>query len=45
MGGGKTTFKILTGKPKGKISLGRPKSKWLDNILMDLKEIGISTKN
>jgi hypothetical protein len=27
MGGGKTTFKILTGKPKGKISLGRPKSK------------------
>ena len=27
------------GRPEGKISLGRPKSRWEDNINMDLKEV------
>ena len=35
----------LTGTPTGKILLGRPKRKWEDNIRMDLKEIGINTRN
>ena len=38
---GRSTFKILTGKPTGKSPLGRPRGRWEDNIRMDLKEIGI----
>ena len=36
---------ILTGTPTGKRSLGRPRRRWEDNIRMDLKEIGIDTRN
>jgi hypothetical protein len=32
--------KMLVGKPEGKTPLGRPRSKWVDNIKMDLGEIG-----
>jgi hypothetical protein len=28
------------GKPKGKSTLGRPVHRWVDNIKMDLREIG-----
>ena len=42
---GRSAFKILTGKPTGKRSLGRPRSRWEDNIRMDLEEIGISAGN
>jgi hypothetical protein len=28
------------GKPEGKRSLGRPRRRWVDNIKMDLREIG-----
>ena len=38
-------FKILTGKPTGKRPLGRPRRRWEDNIKIDLKEIGINTRN
>ena len=38
-------FKIVTDKPTGKGPLGRPMCKWEDNIRMDLKEIGINTRN
>jgi hypothetical protein len=31
---------MLVGKPEGKRSLGRPRSRWVDNIKMDLREIG-----
>ena len=27
---GKSSFKILTGEPKGKRPLGRPRSRWVD---------------
>jgi hypothetical protein len=30
----------FVGKPEGKRPLGRPKRKWVDNIQMDLREIG-----
>ena len=42
---GRSGFKILTGKPTGKRSLWRPRHRWEDNIRLDLKEIGISTRN
>ena len=41
----RSAFKILTGKPTGKRPLGRSKSRWEDNIRMDLKEIGNSKRN
>jgi hypothetical protein len=28
------------GKPEGKRPLGRPRRRWVDNIKMDLSEIG-----
>jgi hypothetical protein len=28
------------GKPEGKRSLGRPRRRWVDNIRMDLGEVG-----
>jgi hypothetical protein len=30
------------GKPKGKRPLGRPRCRWVDNIRMDLEEVGWS---
>jgi hypothetical protein len=33
-------YKILVGKPKGKIPVGRPRRRWEDNIKMGLREIG-----
>jgi hypothetical protein len=34
------TYRVLVGKPEGKIPLGRPKRRWDDNIMMDLQEVG-----
>jgi hypothetical protein len=31
---------ILVGKPEGKRPLGRPRRRWVDNIKVDLREIG-----
>ena len=36
---GRSAFKILTGKPTGKIPLGIPRRSWEENIGMDLEEI------
>jgi hypothetical protein len=33
-------YRILMGKPEGKRPLGRPRRRWVDNIKMDLREIG-----
>ena len=29
-------YRVLVGKPEGKKQLGRPKSRWAENINMDL---------
>ena len=42
---GRRAFKILTAKPTGQRPLGMPRCSWEDNIRMDLKEIGINTRN
>jgi hypothetical protein len=36
----KNAYKLLVGKPDGKIPLGRSRQRWIDNIRMDLGEIG-----
>ena len=33
-------YKVLVGKPEGKRPLGRPRLRWVDNIKMDLQEVG-----
>jgi hypothetical protein len=40
MGEKGNAYRILVGKPEGRIPLGRTGSRWMDNIKMDLKEIG-----
>ena len=40
-----SAFKILTGKLTGTRPLGRPSRRCEDNIRMNLKEIGINTRN
>jgi hypothetical protein len=36
----RTTYRILVGKSEGKIPLGRPRRRRVDNIKMDLLETG-----
>jgi hypothetical protein len=36
----RNAYRILVGKPEGKRQLGRPRRRWVDNIRMDLREIG-----
>jgi hypothetical protein len=36
----RNAYRILLGKPKGRRPLGRPRSRWVDNIKMGLREIG-----
>jgi hypothetical protein len=40
MGEKRNACRILVGKPEGRRSLGRPRRRWVDNIKMDLREIG-----
>jgi hypothetical protein len=42
---GRSAFRILTGKPTGNKPLGRLRRRWEYNIRMDLKGIGINTRN
>jgi hypothetical protein len=38
--GEKTAYRLLVGKPEGKRPLGKPRRRWVDNIKIDLGEIG-----
>jgi hypothetical protein len=40
MGEKSNAYRLLVGKPEGRRTLGRPRSRWLDNIKMDLVEVG-----
>ena len=33
-------YRVLVGKPEGRRPLGRPRRRWVDNIRMDLQEVG-----
>jgi hypothetical protein len=36
----RNAYRILVGKPEGKRPLGRSRRAWIDNIKIDLREIG-----
>jgi hypothetical protein len=36
----RNAYRILLGTPEAKRPLGRPRRMWVDNIKMDLREIG-----
>ena len=40
MGAERGAYKFLVGKQEGKRQLGRPRRRWVDNIRMDLQEVG-----
>jgi len=40
MGQEKGVYRVLVGKPEGKKPLGRHRNRWVDNIRMDLQEVG-----
>jgi hypothetical protein len=41
MGEKRNVYRLLVGKLEGKRPLGRPRRRWIDNIKMDLLEIGL----
>jgi hypothetical protein len=41
MGEKRKVYRLLVGKPEGKRPLGRSRCRWIDNIKMDLLEIGL----
>jgi len=40
LGEGSEAYRVLLGKPEGRRPLGRPRYRWVDNIRMDLQEVG-----
>jgi hypothetical protein len=42
MGEKRNVYRLLVRKPEGKRPLGRPRRRCIDNIKMDLLEIGVS---
>jgi hypothetical protein len=40
MGEKRNVYRLLVGKPEERRPLGRPRRRWLDNIRMDIVEVG-----
>jgi len=40
MGEEKVVYRVLVGKLEGRRPLGRPRRRWVDNIRIDLQEVG-----
>jgi hypothetical protein len=39
-GGQESVYRVLMGKPEGRRPLGRPSSRWEDNVKVDLQKMG-----
>jgi len=40
MGEEREVYRVLVGKREGRRPVGRPRLRWVDNIRMDLQEVG-----
>ena len=40
MGEERGVYRVLVGKPEGRKPMGRPRLGWVDNIRMELQEVG-----
>ena len=40
MGEERGAYRVFVGKPEGRRSMGRPRLRWVDNLRMDLQEVG-----
>ena len=38
-------YRVLEGKPEERRPLGRPRRRWMDNIRMDLQQVGCGYKD
>ena len=45
MGKERGVYRVLLGKPEGRRALWRPRCRWVDNIRMDLQEVGCGYMN
>jgi hypothetical protein len=45
MGEGRSVYRVLVGRPECNRTLGRPRCRWVHNIKMFLREIGIDGTN
>jgi hypothetical protein len=45
MGEKRNTYRLLVGKPERKRPEGRPIRRWIDNIKMDLLDIGLNVED
>jgi len=45
MGEERVVYRVLLGKPEGRNPLGRTRRRWVDNIRMDLQEVGCEYKD
>jgi hypothetical protein len=42
---GRGVYRVLVGRSEGKRPLGRPRRRWVDNIKLDVREIGFDGAN
>jgi hypothetical protein len=45
MGEKRNVYRLLVGRPDRKRPLGRPRRRWIDNIKMELLEMGLNVVN
>jgi hypothetical protein len=45
MGERRGVYRVLVGKPEENRPLGRPRCRWMDNVQMDLQDVGCGVMN
>jgi len=44
MGENRSVYGALVGKPEGQRPLGKPRSRWVDNIKMDIQKVDVMAR-